>query len=104
MPKEISFSELDVIEVLKHLNGIVVSLDRLTSAHVDLPPELWRNAVFEYFLSSEALKALPKCREILSRPFSTELGPDDMDDLERAMQGSEYWSFRDFVKRQLPTS
>ncbi len=102
MPQEVSFSEQEVIEVIKHLNGIVVSLDRLTSAHVDLTPELWRTAVFEYFMSSEALKALPKCREILSRPFSTELGPDDMDDLERAMQHSEYWSFGDFVKHHRP--
>lgn len=99
MTKQVSFQENEIVEVLKHLNGIVVSLDKLTSAHIDLSPELWRTAVFEYFMSSEALKALPNCRTILSRPFSTEIGPDNMDDLERALQHSEYWSFREFVNQ-----
>ncbi len=99
MSKQISFSEDEIISVLKHIDGIVVSLDRLTSAHIDLSPELWQTAVFEYFMSSEALKKLPECREILSRPFSSEIGPDDMDDLERALQESEYWSFREFANK-----
>lgn len=99
MSRKVSFNDSDVIKVLKYINGIVVSLDRLTAAHVELTPELWRTAVFEYFMSSKALKELPRCREILSRPFSRELGSDDMDELERAMQDSEYWSFLDFVKQ-----
>jgi hypothetical protein len=88
-----------MIEVLKHINGIVVSLDRLDSAHADMPFDLWKEAVVDYFMKSEALKALPECRTILSAPFPTELGEDDMDELEREMQGSEYWSFRSFMEK-----
>jgi len=98
-PNQISFDKAALIEVLRHINGIVVSLDRLTFAHIDMSPELWKEAVFEYFLKSEALKSLPRCRTILSAPFSTEIGPDDMDELEREMESSERWSFKDFMAK-----
>ncbi|MBB3120141.1 hypothetical protein [Pseudoduganella violacea] len=98
-PDTLQFKKQEIIEVLRNIEGIVVSLDRLTMAHADMPEDLWKEAVFEYFLKSKALMALPSCRAILSAPFCTELEDDDMGELERAMDGAEYWSYKDFMSR-----
>ena len=100
MTEEIKFKKDDIVSVLKHMNELVVSLDRITSAWHDVPREIWKEIVVEYFLQSEGLKALSTCREILSEPFSRELGPDDMDELERALEGTKFWTYRDFCKRR----
>ncbi|NVD97554.1 hypothetical protein [Massilia sp. BJB1822] len=98
-PNTLEFEKQEIIEVLRNIEGIVVSLGRLTMAHADMPEDMWKEAVFEYFLKSKALMSLPSCREILSAPFSTELGDDDMGELERAMDGVEYWSYKDFMSK-----
>ncbi len=95
----IAFEKASVLFVLEQLEGIVVSLDRLGSAHADMSAEQWKQAVLDYFLTSKALKELPKCRRLLSAPFSRELGPDDMDELERNAEHAEYWSFGDFMRK-----
>lgn len=100
MSKQIEYAKSQIIEVLRHVNGIVVSLDRIGAAHADMTPDLWREAVVKYFLESQALKSLANCRAILSAPFSTELGPDNMDELEREMADAEYWSYSDFLRRR----
>jgi hypothetical protein len=99
MTDKVEFEKERIVEVLRYIEELVVSLDRITSAYHDLPRELWREAVVEYFLESKGLMALSKCRTILSEPFSTELGEDDMDELERAMEVVKYWSYREFCIR-----
>ncbi len=101
MSNKVTLERSDLVDVCRTLNSIVVSLDRLTMAHADLSTEQWHAAIVDYFLRSKALMTLPTARKLLSAPFSTELGPDDMDELERAMEegGGEFWSLDRF--RQL---
>jgi hypothetical protein len=99
MADKLEFKKSDIVNVLKHIEELVVSLDRITAAYHDVPREQWKEIVVEYFLESEGLMALSNCRTILSAPFSTELGDDDMDELERALAGVKYWSYREFCKR-----
>ena len=98
MSDQVTLERSDLLEVLRSLNSIVVSLDRLTMAHADLDAEQWHAAIVDYFLRSKALMALPRARKLLSAPFSAELGPDQMDELERAMEeaGGEFWSLDRF--------
>jgi len=99
MTEKVEFKKEDIINVIKHINELVVSLDRIDSAHQDTSKEEWNNIIVEYFLKSNSLKALSTCRTILSKPFSRELGADDMDELERAMEDVEYWSYNDYCKK-----
>jgi hypothetical protein len=99
MTQAIRYEKQDILAVLRHINGLVVSLDRLGSAQGDMPIEQWREAVVEYLLKSNAARNLSTCRTILSEPFSRELGADEMDELERELQGVDYWSCTDFMKK-----
>ena len=99
MIEKIEFKKDDIVFVLRHLNELVVSLDRITSGHHDVPRNAWKEIVVEYFLESEGLKALSMCRRILAEPFSTVLGPDGMDELERALEGTKFWSYREYCNR-----
>jgi hypothetical protein len=100
MTEKIKFEKGDIVSVLKHLNELVVSLDRITSAYHDVPRDTWKEIVVEYFLESESLKALSMCRRILEEPFSRKLGADDMDELDRALEGTKFWSYREFCNRR----
>jgi hypothetical protein len=99
MSQPVEYNKDEIIEVLRHINGIVVSLDRLGAAHTDMTNDLWRKAVVDYFLNSESLRSLAKCRKVLSAPFPSELGEDNMDELERELEDSEYWSYRAFLEK-----
>ena len=99
MIEKIEFKKDDIVFVLRHLNELIVSLDRITSVHRDVPRDAWKEIVVEYFLESEGLKALSMCRRILAEPFSRLLGPDDMDELERALEGTKFWSYREYCNR-----
>lgn len=103
-PEMVQFEKQKIAEVLTVVNGIVVSLDRLTMAHIGMSEDMWKDAVFDYFMKSKALMSLPSCRTILSAQFSTDLGADDMDELERVTIRSEYWSYKEFLDRHLEKS
>ena len=98
MADQIKYKKSQIIEVLRQIEGIVVSFDRLGSAHAQMDPNLWKDAVVDYVQKSEVFRSLARCRAVLSAPFSTELGTDNMDDLEREMQSAEYWSYGEFMK------
>lgn len=82
----------DLMAILRDLNMIVVSLDRIGSC----VPETGRDAndrlLLEFLDKWDVWKKLSEIRTKLSEVFSTELGEDGMDELEREMQDVPYWS------------
>jgi hypothetical protein len=87
-----------ILGLLRNLNQLVVSLDRIGSSAADMSREE-TNATLKDFISEwGVLGKLAQARRVLSEPFSDEPGPDGMDELEREMQAVEYWSF----SRRLP--
>jgi hypothetical protein len=96
-----------MVEVLRELNLIVVSLDRIGSAsvgegkgkarhvkgikHLTGDPELAAKLTEDFFTDWQILKRLAWVRYVLDGGFSRELGPDDMDELERELEGTIYW-------------
>jgi hypothetical protein len=104
---QICYPREQMVEVLRELNLIVVSLDRIGSAsvvdgkgkaryvkgirHLTGDPELAAKLTEEFFAEWQILKRLAWARYILDGGFSRDLGPDDMDELERELEGTIYW-------------
>ena len=81
-----------VLSVLRDLDQVVVSLDRIGSVTAD-QSEAERDAALAAFVREwEVFRKLAQARQILSEPFSGELGPDSADELERELADVIYWS------------
>ncbi|MEO6994398.1 MAG: hypothetical protein ABI273_12260 [Lacunisphaera sp.] len=89
--KKVSYPRQKIIEVLRTLNELVVSIDRIGSAAYDQTKKEHDAALAAFIQKHDIFKKAASARRILSEPFSTKLGPDDMDELEREMEGVQYW-------------
>ena len=89
---EVTYQRDIVVTLLRHLDQIVVSLDRLGSSSHELSKEQFEAALARFVVDWDVFGKLAQVRSVLSEPFSRQLGPDDMDELERAMGGIVYWS------------
>ena len=96
--ENITMSGSELIEVLKEIELILISLHKMGSYY----GELLINNDYKYRLNYErettrfideclVTRRLAKIRSVLSEKFDDTLGNDDMDDLERAMEGLKYW-------------
>ncbi|WP_129691484.1 hypothetical protein [Gottfriedia acidiceleris] len=99
--KKITYSGEEIIEVLKEIELLRVSLARIGSYYgiVIGDKEQTEKNMVEYkreivrFIDRYNLyKRLAKASHILSLKFDDTLGNDDMGDLERAMEGLKYWT------------
>ncbi len=81
-----------VLAVLRDLEQIVVSLDRIGSATQEQSETDQDAALAAFVREWEVFRKLASARRILSEPFSDELGPDDMDELEYELADVTYWS------------
>ena len=88
----ITYDRSDILVVLRHLNTIVGSAARIGSANANLSEEEGNRITIEFLRDWSVFVRLAECRAILSDRFSRELGPDDMDELEREMVGFPHWS------------
>ncbi len=92
----VSYRRKDIIKVLKHLNMIVVSLDRIGSKyseHEGRKSDEELNALLADFIFDwNVCEKLANVRKILDTAFSRELDDNEMDELEREFQGLQYWS------------
>ncbi len=83
----------DLLLVLKHLETLVVSLDRIGSSSVDMGQSESDIMLREFIDDWSVCRKLSESRTVLSKYFSTDLGDDDMDELERELQGVPYWTW-----------
>lgn len=90
---KVSYRRKDIIKVLKYLNMMVVSLDRIGSNYENCENDEEYHKLLSDFLDDwKVFPKLSKARSILSESFSRELGEGDMDKLEREFKDLEYWS------------
>ena len=96
--ENITMSGAKLIEALKEIELILISLHKMGSYY----GELFMNDENKHRSDYErettrfidewlVTRRLAKIRRILSEKFDDMLGDDDMDDLERAMEGLKYW-------------
>ena len=89
---EVVYPRAEVVKVLKDLNMLVVSIDRIGSYTHDMSVSDSAVVLFEFFDAWNVGHRLARARQLLSVPFSTELGVDNMDELERELEGTPFWS------------
>lgn len=89
----VTYDKEKIIQILRDLEVLVVSTDRIGSALDDRISEEQYNAMFlKFFDDFGFFRKLALARRVLEEPFSDDLGEDDMDELERRFQDLEYWT------------
>jgi hypothetical protein len=88
---KIAYPRKQIIQVLRTLNELVVSLDRIGSASYEMTKEQNDAALHDFVRRHNIFRKTADARRILSAPFSTAVGADGMDELEREMQRIRYW-------------
>jgi hypothetical protein len=89
---ELTYPKAAIVDLLRDLNVMVVSTDRIGSAWNDRQNDEEYNAMFvKFFDEFGFFRKLADARTLLSEPFSNEVGEDGMDELERQMQDLHYW-------------
>lgn len=88
----------EAISVLTEVEYILISLRDIARHYYNDPDEnppekraLYCNETTTFIDENHVTERLAKIRKILTEKFNLELGDDDMDDLERAMQDVSYW-------------
>jgi hypothetical protein len=89
--KKIILTGEDALEALANIEFILVSLHKMASHYIDKPIEEYRKATTEFIDNENVTQRLAKTRTIISKNFDSTLGEDDMDDIERHMEGIEFW-------------
>ena len=92
----VCYDKKEIVEVLRDLNLIVVSLDRISTEYCNWPdksPDEEVNSwLIEFIYKWKVLEKLAKARRVLDEGFSDELGEDDMGEIERECEDLKYWS------------
>jgi hypothetical protein len=91
---QIAYPQKKIIAVLRTLNEFVVSLDQISSASYDVTKEEHGVLLADFIQRHKIFQKMAQARKILSAHFSTKLGADEMDELEREMEGVLYWNDR----------
>lgn len=86
---QLSFEE--AIEILGEIEAILISLHKIGSHYPEAGRDYERETT-RYIDGWRVTRRLAHARRILSEKFDTTLGNDDMDDIERALEGCPYWS------------
>lgn len=95
--EEIKFNGLEVIGIIKDINYMLISLNKIANYYYN-SPKVSDEKILAYKLETadfidrnEICTRLANIRKVLSEKFSDELGVDDMDDIERATEDTIYW-------------
>ncbi len=88
----VAIKKADLIDILRVLNTIIVSVDRIGSCIPETGRATNDRLLLEFLDQWDVWRKLSEIRAKLSEPFSSELGEDNMDELEREMQDVPYWS------------
>ena len=89
---KICYPRVDVLGVLRSLETIVTSLDRIGAATLESDPIEADKILGAFIRDWQIFRELASARRILSTPFSTEVAGDSMDELEREMINAPTWS------------
>ena len=89
--KKIILTGEDALEALANIEFIMISLHKMGSFYSDKPVEKYRKATTEFIDNENVTQRLAKIRTIISKNFDSTLGEDDMDDIERHVEGIEFW-------------
>jgi hypothetical protein len=90
--EKVSYDKTAIIQILRDLEVLVVSTDRIGSAsYADYSEDQYNAMFLRFFDECGFAKKLAVAREVLSEPFPYEAGEDGMDELERNFQDLKFW-------------
>jgi len=89
--KTISIPGEEALEALKEIEFILISLHKIGSYYADKPKEDYERSTTEFIDKQLVTQRLAKIRRMITEKFDTSLGDDDMDDIERHIDGMEFW-------------
>ena len=79
------------LQALAELEFILISLHKIGSYYMGEPVEDYRRATTDFIDNNAVTHRLAKVRKIISEPFDSALGVDDMDEIERYLSNIEFW-------------
>ncbi len=88
----VKFSKSELIEVLRDLDMIVVSLERIQSNYGQGDRDTYDRVMNEFMRQWDVTRRLGKVRNTLSQHFSRQRDEYDQDELTREMVDVSYWS------------
>ncbi|MFJ2358342.1 hypothetical protein [Pseudomonas fluorescens] len=88
--KKIALNGEDALEALVDIEFILISLHKMGSYYSDKPIEDYQKATTDFIDNEGVTQRLAKVRKIISKNFDSTLGDDDMDDIERHMEGIKF--------------
>ena len=91
--EHLTVKKTDILDVLRVLETLISSLDRLGSCHAELKKETYQRLTTEFLDQWSICRRLTEARQILSAYFPADLGDDDMDELERALHDTPHWQW-----------
>jgi hypothetical protein len=91
--KKIVLTGKEVLDALKEIEFILISLHKMGSYYGEKPGSLeeYRKATTDFIDDCAVTKRLAKVRRIVSMPFDDSLGDDEMDDMERHFSDLKFW-------------
>lgn len=91
MKEHLNVRKSDLIEVLRILDTLVVSLDRIGSHCHECDRRTHDRRLSEFIEDWSVAPKLATARRVLSEYFDDTPGDDGRDELERVMQDVTYW-------------
>lgn len=89
--KTIEINGEDALEVIAEIEFILISLHKIGSYYCDMPVNDYQKATTDFIDNEKMTQRLAKVRKIISTKFDSTLEEDDMDDIERHMEGIQFW-------------
>jgi hypothetical protein len=94
--EEITISGEKLIDALSIIEFFLISFKNITRYYYDnVYPNIdrvgYEKEITRFINNKHLIQELARLRAILSENFNDELGIDDMDDIERAMEKIKYW-------------
>ena len=89
--KRITISGEDALNALTEIELILVSLRKIGTYYIDKSSEEYQRATTDFIDNARITSRLAKVRGLITAGFDKTLGDDDMDDLERHIQGLKFW-------------
>lgn len=87
----VAVSQDDLLFIIRTLNLLTISLDRIGSC--DVSPEFRKKLLSDFIQGWNVFKLVARSRKKVCSYFSDELGTDEMDFLERLLKDDPHWTF-----------
>lgn len=87
----VCISKADALHILSEIEVMLISLRNIGNQYLEVDRQSYEHETTRFIDEWRVTHRLAKIRRLLSEPFGSELGPDNMDEIERAMVGIRTW-------------